>query len=305
MVKQRTIKKIVKARGVGIHSGKLVNLTLIPAEADHGVVFKRLDAGGRQVHAHSAFVNEVVLSTGLESQGVKVSTIEHLMSALSALGVDNLLVELDSFEVPIMDGSSAPFVFLVQSAGIEEQEAYKRFIVIKDTIRVENGQSWAQVSPHHGFKVSLEIDFEHKKIKESGQKLTIDFAEQSYLKEISRARTFGYERDVEMLQKQNLALGASIDNAIALSDNDILNEDGMRYHNEFVKHKILDIVGDLFYLVEMLLGTMRVIRLAICLMISCCLQYYLNLMHLKLKLLKRANLQYITTQKIGKTIYRL
>ncbi len=248
MVKQRTIKKIVKARGVGIHSGKLVNLTLIPAEPDHGVVFKRLDAGGRQVHAHSAFVNEVVLSTGLESQGVKVSTIEHLMSALSALGVDNLLVELDSFEVPIMDGSSAPFIFLVQSAGIEEQEAHKRFIVIKETIRVENGQSWAQVSPHYGFKVSLEIDFEHKKIKASGQKLTIDFAEQSYLKEISRARTFGYERDVEMLQKQNLALGASIDNAIALSDDDILNEDGMRYHNEFVKHKILDIVGDLFLL---------------------------------------------------------
>jgi len=248
MVKQRTIKKIVKARGVGIHSGKLVNLTLIPAAPDHGVVFKRLDVGGRQVHAHSAFVNEVVLSTGLESQGVKVSTIEHLLSALSALGIDNLLVELDSFEVPIMDGSSAPFIFLVQSAGIEEQDAHKRFIVIKDTIRVENSQSWAQVSPYNGFKVTLEIDFEHKKIKESGQKLSIDFAEQSYLKEISRARTFGYESDVEMLQKKNLALGASKDNAIALSDNDILNEDGMRYHNEFVKHKILDIVGDLFLL---------------------------------------------------------
>ena len=248
MVKQRTIKKTVKARGVGIHSGKLVNMTLIPAESNHGVVFKRLDAGGRQVHAHSAFVNEVVLSTGLESQGVKVSTIEHLMSALSALGVDNVLVELDSFEVPIMDGSSAPFVFLVQSAGIEEQDAPKRFIVIKDTIRVENGESWAQVSPHNGFKVTLEIDFEHKKIKESGQKLTIDFAEQSYLKEISRARTFGYERDVEALQAGGLALGASIANAIALSDEDILNEDGMRYHNEFVKHKILDIVGDLFLL---------------------------------------------------------
>ncbi len=248
MVNQRTIKKTVKARGVGIHSGKLVNMTLIPAKIDHGVVFKRLDAGGRQVHAHSAFVNEVVLSTGLESQGVKVSTIEHLMSALSALGVDNVLVELDSFEVPIMDGSSAPFVFLVQSAGIEEQDAPKRFIVIRNTVRVENGESWAQVSPHNGFKVTLEIDFEHKKIKESGQKLTIDFAEQSYLKEISRARTFGYARDVEMLQKQNLQLGASIDNAIALSDDDILNEDGMRYHNEFVKHKILDIVGDLFLL---------------------------------------------------------
>jgi len=248
MVKQRTIKKTVKARGVGIHSGKLVNMTLIPAESDHGVVFKRLDVGGRKLHAHSAFVNEVVLSTGLESQGVKVSTIEHLMSALSALGVDNVLVELDSFEVPIMDGSSAPFVFLVQSAGIEEQDAPKRFIVIKDIVRVENGESWAQVSPHNGFKVTLEIDFEHKKIKESGQKLTIDFANQSYLKEISRARTFGYERDVEMLQKQNLALGANISNAIALSDDDILNEDGLRYHNEFVKHKILDIVGDLFLL---------------------------------------------------------
>ena len=254
MVKQRTIKKMVKARGVGIHSGKLVNLTLIPAEADHGVVFKRLDAGGRQVHAHSAFVNEVVLSTGLESQGVKISTIEHLMSALSALGIDNLLVELDSFEVPIMDGSSAPFIFLVQSAGIQEQDTPKRFIVINDTVRVENGASWAQVSPHNGFMVTLEIDFKHKKIKESGQKLTIDFAEQSYLKEISRARTFGFERDVEMLQKQNLALGASTVNAIALSDDDILNEDGMRFHNEFVKHKILDIVGDLYLLGGNLIG---------------------------------------------------
>ena len=254
MVKQRTIKKMVKARGVGIHSGKLVNLTLITAEADHGVVFKRLDAGGRQVHAHSAFVNEVVLSTGLESQGVKISTIEHLMSALSALGIDNLLVELDSFEVPIMDGSSAPFIFLVQSAGIQEQDTPKRFIVINDTVRVENGASWAQVSPHNGFMVTLEIDFEHKKIKESGQKLTIDFAEQSYLKEISRARTFGFERDVEMLQKQNLALGASTVNAIALSDDDILNEDGMRFHNEFVKHKILDIVGDLYLLGGNLIG---------------------------------------------------
>ena len=170
------------------------------------------------------------------------------MSAFSALGVDNVLVELDSFEVPIMDGSSAPFIFLVQSAGIKEQDTPKRFIVIRDTVRVENGESWAQVSPHNGFKVTLEIDFEHQKIKESGQKLTIDFAKQSYLKEISRARTFGYERDVEDLQADGLALGASFDNAIALSDDAILNEDGMRYHNEFVKHKILDIVGDLFLL---------------------------------------------------------
>ena len=190
----------------------------------------------------------------MKVKGVKVSTIEHLLSALSALGVDNLLVELDSFEVPIMDGSSAPFIFLVQSAGIEEQEAPKRFIVIKETVRVENGEAWAQVSPHNGFKVTLEIDFEHKKIKESGQKLSIDFAEQSYLKEISRARTFGYESDVEALQAGGLALGASLDNAIGLSDYDILNEDGMRYHNEFVKHKILDIVGDLFLLGGNMIG---------------------------------------------------
>ena len=254
MVKQRTIKKTVKARGVGIHSGKLVNLTLNPAKADHGVVFKRLDAGGKEVHAHSAFVNEVILSTGLESQGVKVSTVEHLMSAFSALGIDNVMVELDSFEVPIMDGSSAAFIFLIQSAGIKEQDVPKRFIVIKDTVRVENGESWAQVGPYNGFKVTLEIDFEHKKVKESGQKLSIDFAKQSYLKEISRARTFGYLRDVEILQKQNLALGASIDNAIALTDDNILNEDGLRFHNEFVKHKILDIVGDLFLLGSNFIG---------------------------------------------------
>ncbi len=254
MIKQRTIKKTVKARGIGIHSGHIVNMTLIPAEIGHGVVFRRMDVGGKLVRAHNAFVNEVVLSTGLENQGVKVSTIEHLLSAFSALGIDNILVELDSFEVPIMDGSSAPFIFLVQSAGIEEQNEYKRFFVIHETIRVENQDMWAQVSPYEGFKVTLEIDFDHKKVQESGQKLSIDFAQQSYLKEISRARTFGYMKDVEDMQRQNLALGASMDNAIALSDDDVLNEDGMRYQNEFVKHKILDIVGDLYLLGSNLIG---------------------------------------------------
>ena len=254
MIKQRTIKKTVKARGIGIHSGHIVNMTLIPAEIGHGVVFRRMDVGGKLVRAHNAFVNEVVLSTGLENQGVKISTIEHLLSAFSALGIDNVLVELDSFEVPIMDGSSAPFIFLVQSAGIEEQNEYKRFFVIHETIRVENQDMWAQVSPYEGFKVTLEIDFDHKKVQESGQKLSIDFAQQSYLKEISRARTFGYIKDVEDMQRQNLALGASMDNAIALSDDDVLNEDGMRYQNEFVKHKILDIVGDLYLLGSNLIG---------------------------------------------------
>ncbi|CAC9634563.1 UDP-3-O-acyl-N-acetylglucosamine deacetylase [bacterium endosymbiont of Bathymodiolus sp. 5 South] len=254
MIKQRTIKKAVKARGIGIHSGAMVNMTLIPAEIDHGVVFRRLDVGGKLVRAHNAFVNEAILSTSIENQGVKISTVEHLMSAFSALGIDNVLVELDSFEVPIMDGSSAPFIFLVQSAGIEDQDAHKKFFVIKDTIRVENNGSWAQVSPHEGFKVTLEIDFDHKKVKESGQNLSIDFAQKSYLKEISRARTFGYMRDVKSMQERNLALGASMDNAIALSDDDVLNEDGMRYENEFVKHKILDIVGDLYLLGANLIG---------------------------------------------------
>lgn len=254
MIKQRTIRKAVKARGIGIHSGNIVNMTLVPAEIDHGVAFRRMDVGGKLVRAHNAFVNEVVLSTGLENQGVKVSTVEHLMSAFSALGIDNVLVELDSFEVPIMDGSSAPFIFLVQSAGIEDQDAHKKFFVIHDTVRIENEDAWAQVSPYEGFKVTLEIDFEHKKVKESGQKLSIDFAQQSYLKEISRARTFGYMKDVEMMQRQNLALGASMNNAIALSDDDVLNEDGMRYQNEFVKHKILDIVGDMYLLGSNLIG---------------------------------------------------
>ncbi|WXT99977.1 MAG: UDP-3-O-acyl-N-acetylglucosamine deacetylase [Catillopecten margaritatus gill symbiont] len=254
MIKQRTIKKAVKARGVGIHSGNMINMTLIPAEINHGVVFRRMDAGGKLVKAHNAFVNEVVLSTSIEDEGVKISTVEHLMSAFSALGIDNILVELDSFEVPIMDGSSAPFIFLVQSAGIEEQNEPKKFFVIKDTVRVENNDSWAQVSPYEGFKVSLEIDFKHKKVQESGQKLSIDFAQKSYLKEISRARTFGYVKDMEMLQERKLAMGASMDNAIALSDDDVLNEDGMRYDNEFVKHKILDIVGDLYLLGSSLIG---------------------------------------------------
>jgi UDP-3-O-[3-hydroxymyristoyl] N-acetylglucosamine deacetylase len=254
MIKQRTIKKAVKARGIGIHSGNMINMMLVPADADHGVVFRRMDVGGKLVRAHNAFVNEVVLSTSIEDDGVQISTVEHLMSAFSALGIDNVLVELDSFEVPIMDGSSAPFIFLVQSAGIAEQAEAKKFFVIKDTVRVENNDSWAQVSPYEGFKVTLEIDFNHKKVQESGQKLSIDFAQKSYLKEISRARTFGYVKDMKIMQERNLALGASMDNAIALSDDDVLNEDGMRYENEFVKHKILDIVGDLYLLGSSLIG---------------------------------------------------
>jgi UDP-3-O-[3-hydroxymyristoyl] N-acetylglucosamine deacetylase len=254
LIKQRTIKKSVQARGVGIHSGKTVNMKLLPAEPNHGIVFRRMDAGGKEVKALNVFVNELVLSTSLQDGDVKVSTVEHLMSAFSALGIDNIVVELDSFEVPIMDGSSSPFVFLVQAAGIEEQDASKNFIVIKKPIKVKRGDSWAELSPYNGFKISIEIDFDHEKVKESGQKISIDFSNQSYLKEISRARTFGYMRDLEALKAANKALGASPDNAIALTDDDILNEDGLRYSNEFVKHKVLDIVGDLYLLGANVIG---------------------------------------------------
>ena len=254
MIKQRTIKKSVQARGVGIHSGKTVNMKLLPAEPDHGIVFRRMDAGGKEVKALNVFVNELVLSTSLQDGDVKVSTVEHLMSAFSALGIDNIVVELDSFEVPIMDGSSSPFVFLVQAAGIKEQDSSKNFIVIKKPIKVKRGDSWAKLTPYNGFKISIEIDFDHEKVKESGQKISIDFSNQSYLKEISRARTFGYMRDLETLKAANRALGASPDNAIALTDDDILNEDGLRYTNEFVKHKVLDIVGDLYLLGANVIG---------------------------------------------------
>jgi len=254
LIKQRTIKKSVQARGVGIHSGKTVNMKLLPAEPDHGIVFRRMDAGGKEVKALNVFVNELVLSTSLQDGDVKVSTVEHLMSAFSALGIDNIVVELDSFEVPIMDGSSSPFVFLVQAAGIEEQDSSKNFIVIKKPIKVKRGDSWAKLTPYNGFKISIEIDFDHEKVKESGQKISIDFSNQSYLKEISRARTFGYMRDLETLKAANRALGASPDNAIALTDDDILNEDGLRYTNEFVKHKVLDIVGDLYLLGANVIG---------------------------------------------------
>jgi len=254
LIKQRTIKKSVQARGVGIHSGKTVNMKLLPAEPNHGIVFRRMDAGRKEVKALNVFVNELVLSTSLQDGDVKVSTVEHLMSAFSALGIDNIVVELDSFEVPIMDGSSSPFVFLVQAAGIEEQDASKNFIVIKKPIKVKRGDSWAELSPYNGFKISIEIDFDHEKVKESGQKISIDFSNQSYLKEISRARTFGYMRDLETLKAANKALGASPDNAIALTDDDILNEDGLRYSNEFVKHKVLDIVGDLYLLGANVIG---------------------------------------------------
>ncbi len=254
IIKQRTLSLPVSAYGRGIHSGKNVKMTLYPAPIDHGIVFKRLDMDGKTVAAKSALVNEVVLSTCLEQDGTKVSTVEHLLSALSAFGIDNLLIELDAFEIPIMDGSSSPFTFLIQAAGIIEQNAAKKFFIIKKPIRVELDDSWAQLLPHFGFQVSLEIDFEHQTIKDSGQKLEIDFAKESYLKDISRARTFGQYADMESLQKKGLAMGAGLENAVALGETDVMNKEGLRYRNEFVKHKILDIVGDLYLLGHNMVG---------------------------------------------------
>lgn len=255
MLCQRTIKNEASARGVGLHSGVKSTITLKPAKINTGVVFIRIDLGGKKIRALSKYVKDVTLCTSIGNKELKISTVEHLLSALSALGIDNLIIELDSGEVPIMDGSAAPFVFLIQSAGILEQEAYKKFFVLKDTVTCEYKDSWARLIPYNGFKINLEIDFEHKKVKESGQQLTMDFSEKSYLKEISRARTFGNLKDVETMKLQNLALGANFNNAIALGDDDdILNEDDMRYRNEFVKHKMLDIIGDLYLLGANLVG---------------------------------------------------
>ncbi|SFV57072.1 UDP-3-O-[3-hydroxymyristoyl] N-acetylglucosamine deacetylase [hydrothermal vent metagenome] len=248
MLAQRTIKNSVSARGVALHSGKISSITFKPAEINTGIVFRRVDLKNKEMKAHSSLVNEVSLCTSLEKQGMKIATVEHLLSALSALGIDNLIVEINSEEIPIMDGSASQFIFLIEAAGIKEQEDYKKFFVIKKEIRVRNGISWAKVKPFNGFKIDVEIDFDNKAVKDSGQNLAIDFSKESYLKEISRARTFGYISDIEKMKSNDLALGASVDNAIGLSENGFLNGQRLRYKNEFVKHKILDVVGDLYLL---------------------------------------------------------
>jgi UDP-3-O-[3-hydroxymyristoyl] N-acetylglucosamine deacetylase len=255
MVKQRTIRNVIRASGVGLHSGSKVILVLRPAEPDTGIVFRRTDLDEPvSIPAKSIFVGDTSLCTALIKDGVKVSTVEHLMSALAGLGIDNLLVELDGEEVPIMDGSAGPFVFLLESAGIQEQEASKKFVRIKRSIRVEHKDMWAKFEPFDGFKVSFTIDFDHPVFNVRGRDLTIDFSSTSFVKEVSRARTFGFLRDVELLRRNNLALGGSLENAIVLDDHRVLNEEGLRYENEFVKHKILDAIGDLYLTGHSLIG---------------------------------------------------
>jgi UDP-3-O-[3-hydroxymyristoyl] N-acetylglucosamine deacetylase len=255
MIKQRTLKNVIRATGVGLHTGKKVYLTLRPAAIDSGIIFRRVDLDNPvDIKACPENVGDTRLSTSLVKDDVRISTVEHLLSALAGLGIDNAYVDVSAPEVPIMDGSAGPFVFLIQSAGIVEQNAAKRFIKIKKTIKVDEGDKWAQFEPFNGFKVGFAIDFDHPVFKSREQHAVVDFSTTSFVKEVSRARTFGFMRDIEQLRERQLALGGSLDNAIVVDDFRVLNEDGLRYDDEFVKHKILDAIGDLYLLGHSLIG---------------------------------------------------
>lgn len=256
MIRQRTLKNIIRATGVGLHTGNKVFLTLRPAAPDSGIVFRRVDLDPPvDIPACPARVGDTRLSTTLEAGGARVSTVEHLLSAFAGLGIDNAYVDVSAAEVPIMDGSAGPFVFLLQSAGIEEQNRPKRFIRIKRPLSVEDGDKFARFEPYNGFRVGFSIDFEHPAFTSRAQTAVVDFSSTSFIKEVSRARTFGFLRDIEALRAQNLALGGSLDNAVVVDDFRVLNDDGLRYEDEFVKHKILDAIGDLYLLGRPLIGS--------------------------------------------------
>ena len=255
MINQRTLKNVIRATGVGLHTGEKVYLTLRPAAPDTGIIFRRVDLEPPvEIPATPENVGDTTLSSTLVKDGVRISTVEHLLSALAGLGIDNAYIDLSAPEVPIMDGSAGPFVFLVQSAGIEEQKAPKRFIRIKRAVTVEDGDKWVRFEPFDGFKVAFTIEFDHPVFKGRGQTAEVDFSTTSFVKEVSRARTFGFMSQLEMLRANNLALGGSLDNAVVVDDYRILNEDGLRYEDEFVKHKILDAIGDLYLLGRSLIG---------------------------------------------------
>jgi len=248
MIKQRTLKRSVSAMGVGLHKGEKVQVTLRPAPANTGIVFRRVDLDPVvDIKATPEAVGETTLCTCLvNEQDVKISTVEHLLSAIAALGIDNLIIDVDSFEIPIMDGSALPFVYLIQSVGIETLNVAKRFLRIKKPIRVEEGDKWAELLPYEGFRVNFAIEFNHPVITKTCQVMQMDFSTCSFIKEISRARTFGFMKDIEYLRSQNLALGGSLENAIVLDEYRMLNKNELRYEDEFVKHKILDAIGDLY-----------------------------------------------------------
>jgi UDP-3-O-[3-hydroxymyristoyl] N-acetylglucosamine deacetylase len=255
MLKQRTLKSQIKTTGVGLHTGARVDLTLRPAQPDSGVVFHRVDLPqSPAIPADARNVGDTRLSSSLEMDGAKVSTVEHLMSALAGLGIDNVHVDVAGPELPILDGSAAPFVFLLQSAGLEEQNAPKRYLRIKAPVEVVQGDKVARFEPHDGFVLDFTIDFPHPVFGSENRHVVIDFAEHSYTKEVSRARTFGFMQDVEAMRSAGLALGGSLQNAIVLDETRVLNSEGLRYDNEFAKHKVLDAIGDLYLLGHPLIG---------------------------------------------------
>ena len=255
MLKQRSLKNIIRATGVGLHTGDKVYITLRPAAPDTGIVFRRVDlAEPVEIKAAAHHVQDTRLSSTLEVNGVRVGTVEHLMSAFAGLGIDNAYVDLSASELPIMDGSAGPFVFLLQSAGIVEQNALKKFIRIKKTVEVHDGDKWVKFEPYQGFKMAFTIDFAHPVFEHSSQSVVIDFAEDSYIKEVSRARTFGFMREVEALRSMGLARGGSLDNAVVVDEYRILNSEGLRFEDEFVRHKVLDAIGDLYLLGHPLIG---------------------------------------------------
>lgn len=258
MIKQRTLKNVIRATGVGLHSGKKVYLTLRPAPPNSGIVFRRVDLDPVvEIPAKPEYVGQTQLSTCLVKDGIRISTVEHLLSAFAGFGIDNAIIDLSADEVPIMDGSAGPFVFLIQSSGVLEQEASKQFIRITKPVEVRHGDKWARFEPFGGFKVGFTIEFRHPAFNEKNCEAEIDFSTTSFVKEVSRARTFGFMREVELLRQKNLILGGSLDNAIVVDDYRVINEDGLRYEDECVKHKILDAIGDLYLLGHSLIGSFR------------------------------------------------
>ncbi|MBV9359824.1 MAG: UDP-3-O-acyl-N-acetylglucosamine deacetylase, partial [Betaproteobacteria bacterium] len=255
MLRQRTLKTLISASGVGLHTGQKVRMTLRPAPADTGVVFRRIALSSPvDLPARADMVGETRLSSCLVKDGVKIYTVEHLMSALGGLGVDNLYVDIDASELPIMDGSASPFVLLIQQAGIVEQQVPKRFLRVTRSVEVKDGDKWARLDPFDGYKLSFSIEFRHPVIERSTQSVEVNFAETSYLKEIARARTFGFMHEVEDLRDNGLALGGGLDNAVVLDEYRVLNADGLRFADEFIRHKLLDAIGDLYLLGKPLLA---------------------------------------------------
>lgn len=253
--RQCTLKSAVRSSGIGLHSGKRVDIALLPAPANHGVVFRRVDLSPVvEFVAQADLVRDTKLCTALSQEGVRVATIEHLMSALAGLGIDNVVVELNAPEVPIMDGSSAPFVYLIQKAGIKAQDVAKRFIKVTEPVEVREGDKWARLVPYNGYRLDFSIDFDHPVFRHRSKHLRLEFSSGDYVRHIARARTFGFLRDIEFLQSQGLALGGSLDNAVVVDDFRVMNENGLRYDDEFVRHKTLDAIGDLYLLGAPLLG---------------------------------------------------